>query len=165
MRYSQKQIHRACLPEDLAAGRSLTHARDLAISAPQVWRRKEGGGVGVSPKLEPKFEKQRPPGGRCPLFFCELLCDLEESNCCLCALPTINPFCSHLGGSDQTAGGTCPKSRSHPEGSSKFRAPYQRPRSLVGASTQRTKATIPTSSQGSFPDGFRSLPSPSGPFL
>lgn len=98
MRYSHKQIHRACLREDLAARRSLTHARDPAINAPQAWRRKEGWGVGISPKLDQRFGKQRPPGGQCPLSLRDLLCDLEESTCCLCALPIINPFCSHLGG-------------------------------------------------------------------
>ena len=49
LRYSQKQIHRDCLCDGLAARRSLTHARVTAFKAPSSGPKKEGrvGGGGL----------------------------------------------------------------------------------------------------------------------
>lgn len=58
MRYSQKQIHRDCLCDGLAAICSLTRARVTAVKAPSSGPEMEGrlggggGGHGMSPKLK-----------------------------------------------------------------------------------------------------------------
>ena len=181
LRYSQKHTHRACLHEDLAARPSLTRARETAINAPQAWRRKGGGGgergqggMGISPKLDGGLGSRDPPGASLlslsfslSLSLCDLLCDLEESTCPLCALPIISPFCSQPGGPYSLGVLTEWKvlAQSHPAMETEALssgAPYQRP---VRASRWRTKATAATSSQGSVPRGLRSPSSPSGPFL